>query len=44
MTAGADDAPLVVTRIAFMCYRGQGHEIEVAIPDGALDVGRVVPW
>ena len=40
--AGAGDAPLVVTRTAFMRYRGQGHEIEVAIPDGALDAGRVV--
>ena len=39
--AGAGDAPLVVTRTAFMRYRGQGHEIEVAIPDGALDAGRV---
>ena len=41
MRAGAGDAPLVVTRTAFMRYRGQGHEIEVAIPDGALDAGRV---
>ena len=39
--AGAGDAPLVVTRTAFMRYRGQGHEIEVAIPDGALDTVRV---
>ena len=39
--AGAGDAPLIVTRTAFMRYRGQGHEIEVAIPDGALDTGRV---
>ena len=39
--AGAGDAPLVVTRTAFMRYRGQGHEIEVAIPDGALEAGQV---
>ena len=39
--AGAGDAPLVVTRTAFMRYRGQGHEIEVVIPDGTLDTGRV---
>ena len=39
--AGAGDAPLVVIRTAFMRYRGQGHEIEVAIPHGALDAGRV---
>ena len=39
--AGAGDAPLIVTRTAFMRYRGQGHEIEVAIPDGALDTGQV---
>ena len=38
--AGAGDAPLVVARTAFMRYRGQGHEIEVALPDGALDAGR----
>ena len=39
--AGAGDAPLVVTRTAFMRYRGQGHEIEVAIPEGALEAGQV---
>ena len=39
--AGAGDAPLIVTRTAFIRYRGQGHEIEVVIPDGTLDTGRV---
>ena len=34
---GALEAPFVVARTAFMRYRGQGHEIEVAAPDGALD-------
>ena len=35
--AGAGEAPLTVTRTAFMRYCGQGHEIEVDIPSGALD-------
>ena len=35
--AGCGGAPLTVTRTAFMRYRGQGHEIEVRIPRGALD-------
>ncbi len=36
---GALDLPLAVERRAFMRYRGQGHEIEVTVPDGALDAG-----
>ena len=36
--AGAPGAPLTVTRTAFMRYRGQGHEIDVAVPCGVLDV------
>ena len=39
--AGTGAAPLTVTRIAFMRYRGQGHEIEVEIPGGTLDDDRV---
>ncbi|MEM9139059.1 MAG: hydantoinase/oxoprolinase family protein [Pseudomonadota bacterium] len=34
--AGAPGEPMVRTRTAFMRYRGQGHEIEVALPDRAL--------
>ncbi|MCK8785692.1 hydantoinase/oxoprolinase family protein [Roseomonas sp. NAR14] len=32
----APDAPLVESRTGFMRYRGQGHEIAVALPPGAL--------
>ena len=32
---GAPDAPLIETRTANMRYRGQGHEITVALPDRA---------
>ena len=39
--AGAGEAPLTVTRTAFMRYCGQGHEIEVDIPPGALDAAGV---
>ena len=39
--AGAGEAPLTATRTAFMRYCGQGHEIEVDIPRGTLDAGRV---
>ena len=34
--AGVPDDELTVRRTAFMRYSGQGHEIEVAIPDGGL--------
>jgi N-methylhydantoinase A len=33
----ATDAPLVERRLAFMRYLGQGHEIPVDLPEGALD-------
>ena len=33
---GAPDAALHTTRRAFMRYHGQGHEIEIALPDGPL--------
>ncbi len=34
---GAPRGTLVETRAGFMRYRGQGHEIAVLLPDGALD-------
>jgi len=34
--AGAPDQPLQQKRGAFMRYHGQGHEIEIALPDRAL--------
>ena len=34
--AGAPGAPLTRRRVAFMRYRGQGHEIEVPLPDRPL--------
>ena len=36
VAAGAPDERLEVRRIAFMRYAGQGHEIEVGIPDGDI--------
>ena len=35
--AGAPDAELVQRRQAFMRYHGQGHEIEIPLPDRALE-------
>lgn len=37
--AGAPDAPIAVRRTAFMRYRGQGHEVEIPLPDRALEPG-----
>jgi N-methylhydantoinase A len=34
----SNDAPLFVRRYAFMRYRGQGHEIEIELPERALQV------
>ncbi len=34
---GAFDTPLIETRTAYMRYKGQGHEIEVAIPNRDLE-------
>ncbi|MGD1925791.1 MAG: hydantoinase/oxoprolinase family protein [Paracoccaceae bacterium] len=34
--AGAPSAPLSTRRVAFMRYHGQGHEIEIPLPDGVL--------
>ncbi len=36
---GAPGAHLTVRRQAFMRYHGQGHEIEVSLPEGELDAG-----
>jgi len=33
---GASDAPVTTRRSAFMRYHGQGHEIEIALPEAAL--------
>ncbi len=38
---GAADAPLTTRRAAFMRYRGQGHEIEIDLPDRDLAPGDV---
>ncbi|WP_037308747.1 hydantoinase/oxoprolinase family protein [Ruegeria halocynthiae] len=40
--SGAPDAPLLQRRVAYMRYHGQGHEIEIKLPNRALthsDVG-----
>ncbi|MEM9046173.1 MAG: hydantoinase/oxoprolinase family protein [Pseudomonadota bacterium] len=37
--AGAPSAPIEQQRTAFMRYRGQGHEIEIALPDGPIRAG-----
>jgi N-methylhydantoinase A len=37
VSAGAFGQPLAVQRNAFMRYRGQGHEIEVKVPEGVID-------
>ena len=34
--AGAPEAALTTSRSAFMRYHGQGHEIAIALPEGAL--------
>jgi N-methylhydantoinase A len=36
VAAGAADGPLLDMRTAFMRYKGQGHEIEVPLPDRPL--------
>lgn len=35
---GAADRPLTTRRAAFMRYHGQGHEIEIILPDRAIEV------
>ena len=39
--AGAPSATLTHRRVAFMRYRGQGHEIEIELPPRALSVGDI---
>lgn len=39
--AGAPVGPLTIRRQAFMRYHGQGHEIEIALPDRALETGDI---
>lgn len=40
---GAGDAPTEVLRTAFMRYNGQGHEIEISLPDRALSPEDIAP-
>ncbi|WP_170559715.1 hydantoinase/oxoprolinase family protein [Ruegeria atlantica] len=40
---GAGGAPTRVQRTAFMRYNGQGHEIEIALPDRDLNLNDVEP-
>ncbi|MEM8776127.1 MAG: hydantoinase/oxoprolinase family protein [Pseudomonadota bacterium] len=37
VSAGAPDSALFTRRIAFMRYHGQGHEIEIGLPDRELN-------
>lgn len=39
--AGAPEGPLTIRRQAFMRYHGQGHEIEIALPDRPLEAGEI---
>ncbi len=41
VVAAAPNEALTVRRIAFMRYAGQGHEIEVVIPDGLVDEAKL---
>lgn len=34
---GAPESPVITSRTAFMRYHGQGHEIEIALPDRDLE-------
>ncbi|MCI5097383.1 MAG: hydantoinase/oxoprolinase family protein [Rhodobacteraceae bacterium] len=40
---GAGDAPTEVQRTAFMRYNGQGHEIEITLPDRDLTADDLAP-
>ncbi|WP_170335939.1 hydantoinase/oxoprolinase family protein [Ruegeria arenilitoris] len=40
---GAGDAPTETQRTAFMRYNGQGHEIEIPLPDRALTADDIGP-
>lgn len=39
VSAGSGDRPLKETRMAFMRYVGQGHEVPVTLADGPLEAG-----
>ncbi|NDW46392.1 hydantoinase/oxoprolinase family protein [Ruegeria sp. PrR005] len=39
--AGAPEGPLTIRRQAFMRYHGQGHEIEIALPDRPLEAADI---
>jgi N-methylhydantoinase A len=39
--AGVPNGPLTQRRVGFMRYHGQGHEIEVALPDRRLTAGDI---
>lgn len=41
VTQGAPQADRIVTRSAFMRYNGQGHEIEIPLPDRPLTAGDI---
>ncbi|MCW3784452.1 hydantoinase/oxoprolinase family protein [Defluviimonas salinarum] len=40
---GAAEAEVIVSRTAFMRYHGQGHEIEIALPDRDLELSDIAP-
>ncbi len=39
--AGAPDGPLLQRRVAYMRYHGQGHEIEIRLPDRELTTSEI---
>ncbi len=43
VSRGAGDAPVQTFRTAFMRYSGQGHEIEIPLPNRALSKEDIVP-
>ncbi len=43
VTQGAGDAPTEIRRSAFMRYSGQGHEIEISLPDRTLTLEDLAP-
>ncbi len=43
VTQGAGDAPTEIRRSAFMRYSGQGHEIEISLPDRTLTPEDLAP-
>ena len=43
VTQGAPGAAVITTRIAYMRYHGQGHEIEITLPDRPLNAKDIDP-